>query len=203
MSLAIISSDKVVIALALGIPAAVAVLIIVWDRPRKGQALWALFSLAVIVGTGVGVWAAFQGEAAQSTPAAITTQSPPATTAPPVASPPPTQGSPSNAPPACQPKGTDLHITASGIAFDTDCLAAPAGTAFTITFDNKDAGMLHNIHIFSDNPAQDPNAQSLFVGDLVTGPATATYDVDAQPAGTYFFHCDVHPAQMFGTFVSG
>ena len=103
----------------------------------------------------------------------------------------------------CSPKGTDLHLTASGVAFDTDCLAAPAGKAFTIAFENKDVGIPHNVHIFSANPAEDPNAQSLFTGDLVTGPDTATYEVSALPPGTYFFHCDVHPVQMFGTFVSG
>jgi hypothetical protein len=51
-------------------------------------------------------------------------------------------------------------------------------------------------------PCLDP-VEWTFAGDLVTGPATATYDVPAIPAGTYFFHCDVHPTQMFGTFVSG
>ena len=40
----------------------------------------------------------------------------------------------------------------------------------------------------------------LFKGDLLSGPATTTYKVDALPAGTYFFRCDVHP-QMNGTFV--
>ena len=38
---------------------------------------------------------------------------------------------------------------------------------------------------------------------IITGPAVATYDVKALPAGTYFFHCDVHPTQMFGTLVVG
>ena len=89
------------------------------------------------------------------------------------------------------------------ITYSTKCLAAPAGTAFTIAFDNKDAGTPHNIHIFSADPLKNPNAKSFFSGDLVTGPDTATYQVSAIPKGTYFFHCDVHPTQMFGTFVSG
>jgi plastocyanin len=211
MSLAIISSDKVVFALAVGIPMVVLALIVVWDRPRKWQAVWALVSLAAIAGTGVAAWAAFRGAAPGPTPAAITT---PATTPSesglpfPIPSPPTqtaSETSPATTPPppACPPSGTELHLTAAGIAFDTDCLAAPADTAFTIDFDNKDAGTPHNIHIFSDDPTQDPNAQSLFSGDLVTGPATATYEVSPLPAGTYYFHCDVHPTQMFGTFVSG
>ena len=36
---------------------------------------------------------------------------------------------------------------------------------------------------------------------LVTGVAAKTYQVTPLPGGTYFFHCDVHPTVMFGTFV--
>jgi plastocyanin len=42
----------------------------------------------------------------------------------------------------------------------------------------------------------------LFRGDLVTGATTATYDIPALPAGTYYFQCDVHPT-MNGTVVVG
>jgi plastocyanin len=205
MSMAIISSDKVVVALAFGIPIVVGALIVLWSRPRRWQALWALLSLAAVVGAGVAAWAAFRGEAPGSTPAAIVAPAPSPTAPATSATVSPSTVSPSASTPAapCKPSGTELHLTAAGIAFDTDCLAAPAETAFTIAFENKDAGTPHNVHIFSANPAQDPNAQSLFAGDLVTGPDTATYQVSALPAGTYYFHCDVHPAQMFGTFVSG
>jgi plastocyanin len=206
VSIAIISSDKVVFALAIGIPVVVAALMILWSRPRRWQALWALVSVAVIAGTAVVAVAAFRGETPGSTTAAIAPT--PQSTAPPVSVPPST--APASTPPPttsnpapCSPKGTKLHLTAAGIAFDPTCLAAPADTAFTVTFENKDVGTPHNVHIFSADPAQDPNAQSLFTGDLVTGIDTATYQVSALPAGTYYFHCDVHPSQMFGTFVSG
>jgi plastocyanin len=182
----------------------VGALIVLWSRPRRWQALWALLSLAAILGVGIAAWAAFRGEAPGSTPAAIVAPAPSPTAPAPSATAPPSTVAPSaSAPAQCQPSGTELHLTAAGIAFDPDCLAAPAETAFTIAFDNKDAGTPHNVHIFSADPAKDPNAQSLFAGDLVTGPATATYQVSALPAGTYYFHCDVHPAQMFGTFLSG
>jgi plastocyanin len=201
MIIAVISSDKVVFALAFGIPIVVGALIVVWGRQRRWQALWALLSLAAIVGTGIAYWAAFRGEEPRSTPAAIVAPAPaPSPTAP---GPSPTGPPTASTAAACKPSGTELHLTAAGIAFDTDCLAAPAETAFTIAFENKDAGTPHNVHILSADPAKDPNAQSLFMGDLVTGPATATYQVSALPAGTYYFHCDVHPTQMFGTFVSG
>jgi plastocyanin len=207
VSIAIISSDKVVFALAFGIPVVIGALMVLWSRPRKVQALWALISVAVIAGTAIVAVAAFRGGTPSSTPAAIATSSPSAvpsvtvapSTAPP-STPPPT---PSTTAVECSPKGTKLQLTASGVTFDTNCLAAPAGKAFTVVFQNKDIGIPHDVHIFSADPAQDPNAQSLFVGDLVTGPDTATYQVSALPSGTYFFHCDVHPTQMFGTFVSG
>jgi nitrite reductase (NO-forming) len=97
---------------------------------------------------------------------------------------------------ACSPKGTALTIMAQNVAFDMDCLAAPAGRPFTITFMNHDAGVPHNVAVYRDAEA----TQALFKGDLVSGPATITYKVSALPVGTYFFRCDVHPL-MKGTFV--
>jgi plastocyanin len=102
---------------------------------------------------------------------------------------------------SCAPRGTELRVTARGIAFQPGCLAAPADQAFTIELDNQDAGTTHNVHVFAADPAGDPNARSLFEGELVTGPDTATYEVPAIPAGRYFFRCDVHPTQMRGGFV--
>ena len=49
-----------------------------------------------------------------------------------------------------------------------------------------------------------PNAsanKALMIGNLVTGPATADYQVPALPPGKYFFRCDVHP-QMNGTLTA-
>jgi hypothetical protein len=99
----------------------------------------------------------------------------------------------------CSPNGTALHETASGIAYASTCLAAPANTAFTIAFDNRDHAIAHDLHIFTDRSA----TTSLFMGMIVTGPAMVTYYVGPLSAGTYFFHCDVHPSQMTGTFVVG
>lgn len=101
----------------------------------------------------------------------------------------------------CGPSGTTLHITAKGTAFDTDCLTAPANTPFTIEFANRDSGINHNVAIYTADPIQNPNAKTLFKGTLVTGLAMMTYDMGALPPGTYHFHCDVHEAKMFGTFV--
>jgi plastocyanin len=97
----------------------------------------------------------------------------------------------------CEPEGTELAIAAVNLAFDTDCLAAPAGEPFTIGFDNQEA-VPHNLAIYDSEAA----AQEFFVGEVFTGPATQTYDVEPiDEEGELFFRCDVHPSTMTGTFV--
>jgi len=97
----------------------------------------------------------------------------------------------------CAPDGTTLKISAKNVAFDSNCLAAPANTPFHIVFSNQDPGIPHNVSIYAESSA----SKALFKGDLVTGIKTVTYKVKALAPGTYFFRCDVHPTQMTGTFV--
>lgn len=97
----------------------------------------------------------------------------------------------------CTPSGSTLSITAKAIAFSTSCLAAPADAPFTITFDNQDASVPHNVAIYPDAAG----SKAVFAGDLVTGPKMMTYEVTGLPAGTYRFQCDVHPTTMSGTFI--
>jgi len=93
-----------------------------------------------------------------------------------------------------------LSIVAQGTAFDPTCLVAPAGEPFTIEFDNKDPAATtgpHNIVIATDEASTSTNP--IFRGDLVPGPDTVEYEVPAiDDAGSYFFHCEVHPS-MTGT----
>jgi nitrite reductase (NO-forming) len=130
---------------------------------------------------GVKAAAAPQGQGGTSSPAPSVTPSP---------------SSPGGTV-ACAPTGTTLHLTAHNAAFDTDCLAAPAGAPFTVVFNNLDPGIPHNFSIYMDSTA----SEALFTGALVTGPNKMTYQVKALKAGTYYFRCDVHPTTMFGTFV--
>jgi plastocyanin len=88
-----------------------------------------------------------------------------------------------------------LDIVASGIAYDVNCLVAPAGEPFEINFSNQDAGVPHNVAIYTDSGA----ATALFQGEQFPGVADQTYSVDALDEGSYFFRCDVHPATMTGT----
>jgi cytochrome c oxidase subunit 2 len=90
--------------------------------------------------------------------------------------------------------GVTLDISALNVAFEQTSLTAPAGTPFAIVFDNKDAGIPHNVAIHRDSPT----GEEVFKGAIFNGPATQTYDVPALDAGPYAFICTVHP-NMTGT----
>jgi len=96
-----------------------------------------------------------------------------------------------------------LKITAKGVAFDTNCLAAPAGKAVTIDFSNQDAGTPHNVDIYTTSPTSGGThlAGAKDVSDTITGVASATYDISPLKKGQYYFQCDIHPQQMFGSFI--
>ena len=78
--------------------------------------------------------------------------------------------------------------------FVPSSLDVPAGEPLVVAFENEDDAVQHNVAIYTDDTA----AESHFVGDLVEGPTTVTYDVPALDPGEYYFRCDVHP-QMDGT----
>lgn len=98
--------------------------------------------------------------------------------------------------PECEPTE---RVDATVCAFDDqrfvpDRLTATAGEPFRLAFVNDDEGVGHNVAIYTDDTAEG----SLFVGDIVQGPTTTTYEVPAIDAGSYSFRCDVHPV-MDGT----
>lgn len=87
-----------------------------------------------------------------------------------------------------------LTIVAENIAFDTSLIELVADTPTTITMDNRDAGVQHNVAIYAD----DSRSEELFNGELFTGPGTIGYQIPALPPGEYYFLCIVHP-NMNGT----
>jgi plastocyanin len=100
-----------------------------------------------------------------------------------------------NATSTCSPSGTTLTLVAQNTKFNTDCLAAPANQAFTINFDNKDS-VAHNIQILESHSA----TTALFDAEIVPTGAK-TLNVPALRAGTFAFHCKIHPGAMSGTFI--
>ncbi|MGH2580627.1 MAG: cupredoxin domain-containing protein [Actinomycetota bacterium] len=89
-------------------------------------------------------------------------------------------------------------VVAEGLAFDTDQIALPPDAPSTIHFENKDAGVSHNIAIYTDSSL----GTNLFRSQIIIGPASIDYSIPALKPGTYYFHCDVHPT-MHGSVTVG
>jgi plastocyanin len=85
-----------------------------------------------------------------------------------------------------------IELSAKGLAFDKQDLALKADAETRIRFTNDDAPTPHNVAIDSDG------GQNLFRGELATDKTPVVYTFKAPAAGTYKFHCDVHPT-MKGT----
>lgn len=91
-----------------------------------------------------------------------------------------------------------LVITAKGIKFNRTELTLSAGKSQYLHFVNDDANTFHNVAIYSDKDF----THALYNGEPIMGKRSADYTVPAEPAGTYFFHCDFH-ATMQGTVTVG
>ncbi len=114
--------------------------------------------------------------------------------------------SPITSPPASEaPTDTEagaLIVTAPPnaiqVGFEPSILEAPADEAFTITFNNEDAGIPHNVQVFEGTATTGDTVWAPKENATVNGGETAEYDIPALAAGTYTFNCYVHPT-MIGT----
>ena len=92
----------------------------------------------------------------------------------------------------------DLAISAANpsgtteFTFASDTLTAVADKGITLTFENTDNGVVHNIAVQQD-------ATVFGKTDFQPGPGTQVLYLNALPAGTYQFVCQAHPATMKGT----
>lgn len=156
-----------------------------------------LLVLGAACGGGAPIPAAASGPAPASSSAAPSSASP--------------SPSPLVVPKGCSPDGSALQISAVNTSWaDANgrpippgeaCLAVPVGP-FTVTLHNDVHGEgfgapNHNFAVFTDSSASD----ALFTGDLAYPGTSKTYDVPKLPAGTYLFHCDIHPQTMVGVLV--
>ena len=89
----------------------------------------------------------------------------------------------------------NVTIIGQNLAFNQRTINASAGAQVTVTFENQDAGVLHNIHFFANRN----RSATLAASELRPGPATDTITFTAPAApGTYPFICDAHPDTMTG-----
>jgi len=70
----------------------------------------------------------------------------------------------------------------------------------TVHFTNSDSGLPHSFSVYTDSSASQPAAPGS-TGTICTGPCSNDVSFQAPAPGSYFFRCDVHPAQMTGQFV--
>lgn len=94
-----------------------------------------------------------------------------------------------------QSEPTTAMIVGEDISFDVTELQASTGETLRITFDNRDDGVNHNLHVTGDGVDEQT--------EVVAGPVTQTLEVTFESSGEYTYICDVHPQQMQGTITVG
>lgn len=85
--------------------------------------------------------------------------------------------------------GEKIEIAAESSAeFTEKELTAPANSAVTVSFDNREQGVPHNIGFYESQ-----GGDQLAASEIVTGPASAEVEFETGDPGEYYFQCDVHP----------
>jgi plastocyanin len=109
---------------------------------------------------------------------------------------------PPGEPPASTSAGAAASIAAENLQFSTSTLSLDAGAETPLSFDNRDAGVPHNVSIYAADPASDPGAEQLFTFEPFPGPEERDFTIPALDPGTYVFMCDVHPTMKGDVRVS-
>ncbi len=77
-----------------------------------------------------------------------------------------------------------VTLVAEDLAWDSSCLRGVADEPLTITLENRDDGVQHNVHL-TDAPDAPKTS-------LAAGPSTQELEVTL-PEGDYAYVCDIHP----------
>ncbi len=85
----------------------------------------------------------------------------------------------------------ELAISADNTQFDTQLIRFEAGQEITVSFDNRQDGVDHNIHVLAGGAGD-------FRTPIEEGPVAQTLTLTINEPGRYTFVCDVH-SQMTGT----
>ena len=101
---------------------------------------------------------------------------------------PPTTASPTAPPPGGQTQ--TVLVVAQNTAFSTKEIDLKASSLVSLTLDNRDPGIPHNLEILTSE-----GGSTIEKGpDPFGGPAKQTWTFTAPAAGTYYFQCIVHPS---------
>jgi plastocyanin len=92
----------------------------------------------------------------------------------------------------------EVTVVARNSQFDKRSLTANSGAPFSVTLDNQDAGLPHNIAFYSSRAASQPLIPDQSVGQIFPGVASQTLTFTPQRTGSFFYRCDVHPDTMNG-----
>jgi plastocyanin len=112
---------------------------------------------------------------------------PPSTAPTNVSTAPPSTASPS-APPGGQAQS--VLVVAQNTQFNTKEIDLKANLPVSLTLDNRDPGVPHNLEILTS-----AGGSTIEKGvDPFSGPAKQTWTFTAPAAGTYYFQCIVHPS---------
>jgi plastocyanin len=123
--------------------------------------------------------------AANATVTSVATEPAGSPTAPAVTTPTAVPGTPG--------AGTTIEIAGISNEFDVEEVTAPAGP-ITVIFDNRDGGVLHNIHFFAGD---DADGEDVGETELEVGPIEQVLELNLEP-GEYYYRCDAHPTTMEG-----
>ncbi len=85
---------------------------------------------------------------------------------------------------------TEVTIVAEDLRFDLERIVVPAGEEVTVTVDNRDQGIGHNIAVSL------PDGEA--ATEVESGPVEQTLRFTVPEPGEYDFVCDPHAATMKG-----